>query len=282
MEPHFETRYREIERTRCAFFVDGLFYTQTETKAYCLEDPDQTSTLQKKISKGANYFDPNIGSGAGCIVYPQEFIPPLSSWTGPACVSTQAGGPPIGFEEEVGTSAVVTDEELKGDVLTILRNASYREWSLSSSPSSLFAYGSYSENSGLGFAEEHQFRVVHLPSPTCYLKVWISFATYAGNFYDGLGSKISEFDEIYEWKPTLNPCLTDTTKSAAADEQVIRSEIYTISPSKTNVTTIAQFKKFSFLPNYEPDDPIFVDPFQFNRPTPDFNTDGIPQPYHSV
>lgn len=93
-----------------------------------------------------------------------------------------------------------------------------------------------------------KYRVRHLPTGTCYLKVWISKV-----FTPSGGSPGAPTITTYEWSGTDNPCLTVRIDPVNADSQKINGgETDVPVPSSPGVTTVS-ILKYSCVPGYEPD-----------------------------
>lgn len=119
--------------------------------------------------------------------------------------------------------------------------------------------------SGIYFSQTKlKYRVRHLPTGTCYLKVWISkIFTPAG------GSPGTPVITSYEWTGSGNPCLTVPLDPVNADSQKINgSETEVGVPASAGITTVSLLK-WSCVPGYEPDvsDPENLQPNGFPDPT---------------
>jgi hypothetical protein len=275
-EPVLELRFRTIERSKCGYNVGGVAYKETEQEFECRDDPFGilwTTTRKDAITKTGEYFDPEQFTAIGtyCSVTttydpPTSSSPPLCQ----CCIPFQAISELIGLNE-------YTDEELRGDILNILQNAPYFPEG-GGFQANQPAMGTYTADSFTGYGEQTQYRISHRAIPSCYLKVWIGLQTYEYPSIGNFGSLLNDSNQIYIWQPSSSPCLPDPTKSAQDDAQIIKSEIYSVDPDETNKITCAFIRKYSFLPDYEPDDPIVVNPFDISRPDPDCNPNGVPNP----
>jgi hypothetical protein len=277
-EPFFEQRFRDMSRNKCGILLDGVYYKETTQEFECsyLEDDDDivivyTTTQTQTNTEGSNYFNPEETFLSDCD-FESTFDPPFGSWPNPCKISgaMQPVGSPTGTD-------VYSDEELKNNILSILQGASYFP-SNTEFDQNQPAQGWYIANNFQGFATETEYRISHRPIPSCYLKVWIAVMTYEWDESFEFGALLNDTNEIYTWQPDSNPCLPDPTRSVRDDAQIIKSPIYSIGPSQTNVGTFAFIRKYSFLPNYEPDDPIIVNPFTVSRPDPDCRPNGVPNP----
>jgi hypothetical protein len=91
-------------------------------------------------------------------------------------------------------------------------------------------------------ATKAQWKIVHPPSPTCYLKVWLQ-ETYTPGYGDPVVTNLTP----YVWQATGNPCVPVEeweTPIETGEEDV---EL----PTETGTRTIA-ILAYSFLPDYDP------------------------------
>jgi hypothetical protein len=109
-------------------------------------------------------------------------------------------------------------------------------------------------------ASASQYRVMHGPSMTCYLKVWLRKTTKVVYAYSEppVPDDITHDDEFgsYEWVGTGNPCVPDPESSVTGESNIIRGDVRSLDPptSDGNHTTITvEILKYSFLQDYEPD-----------------------------
>lgn len=111
-----------------------------------------------------------------------------------------------------------------------------------------------------------QFRIIHEPSPTCYLKVWLKVRGYES--YES--NNPVELDEyVYTYTSSSNPCIPNPNKSIRADENKISgADIYELGDNLTYDHYIVSMEKFSCLEDYEPDvsDPDNPQPNGFPDP----------------
>jgi hypothetical protein len=282
--PILEQRYRDMSRIKCALWLNGAEFRSLVTELECeyiLDGNDATFqvTQTQTDTEGSNYFNPEDTVGSDCS-FQITYEPPESSWPD----QCQGSGSFQIVSEPVG-EGVYTDEELRDNVLSILSGASYipsNEDFVENQPAQSFYVldRSLEESSFVsGFATEAEYRISHRALPSCYLRVWIALMTYEWGPDLEFGALLENSNEIYTWEPTSNPCLPDPEKSISDDAQIIKSPVYSLAiPAETNTATFAFIRKYSFLPDYEPDDPIIVNPFSFSRPVPDCKPNGIPNP----
>lgn len=114
-----------------------------------------------------------------------------------------------------------------------------------------FSSGSASRENGVCGEEttlrKCQWRVVHPPSGTCYLKVWVR-----GTFTPTVGSPTTS-DDIYEWFGTGNPCFASPTNGVDhPDNQIHGNETEEPAPDDPGVVTF-EILKFACCEGYEPD-----------------------------
>ncbi len=113
------------------------------------------------------------------------------------------------------------------------------------------------------------FRLVHPPTPTCYLKVWLRRRFVPR--YDALG--FVEPLGVYEWSPTTDPCLAHPELPPThVDNLVVSTERYVLEPPTKEGWVDMEVVKYSFLSGYEPDDPLP----DGSRPSPDLMPNGFP------
>lgn len=269
IRPTFASEFATAEKVKCAFKLEGGEYSQIENTAFCFEDPSQESTRTQTLTE----VD-------GICTYNSEYNPPISSWTGFCGFSSiRQKDDFVGFGE-------VSDESLKADVFELLENAEFFSSGLGLAQA-WYAVNPQFGNQNFptsGFAGKEQYKIKHLPSPSCYLKVWIGLTTFSFPANElsspNLYSLVDDSTAEYIWSPSYSPCLPDPTKSAFAEENIIESETYFLDPSEDNQITFAYIKKYSFLPDYEPNDPLPFNPEtqELLRPDPDINPNGVGGP----
>ena len=93
-----------------------------------------------------------------------------------------------------------------------------------------------------------KYRLRHLPTGTCYLKVWISTI-----FTPLAGTPESPVITSYTWSGTGNPCLTVATDPANADSQKINGSTTEVLPPATDGSKVVTILKWSCVDGYEPD-----------------------------
>lgn len=93
------------------------------------------------------------------------------------------------------------------------------------------------------------FKVKHLPTGTCYLKVWIQT-----RFTPESGSVVITPLATYEWNGSGNPCLPSPSTPADDDSQYIESSATEISEPGTDGTRLVEIQKWSCVPGYTPPD----------------------------
>jgi hypothetical protein len=180
------------------------------------------------------------------------------------------------------------EEEFKEENLAALENEDYFPFGGVGTYLSYYLvdWGDYPASGGAA-AEASQYRVSHYPHPSCYLKVWIVKRRYQANidwFSEVKPIFLDQEIETYTWNPTTEICIPNKEKRADDPENVILSDTYEIFPTETGIITAVSIFKYSWLPDYEPDDPIlsenevFSGIFNFERPVPDFRPDGFPDP----
>lgn len=93
-----------------------------------------------------------------------------------------------------------------------------------------------------------EYRLRHLPSGTCYVKVWIATVTAL----DGEAPSAPVIT-TYEWAGTGNPCLPVPLAAADDDAQKISADAVEILPPATAGSISVSVLKFSCVQGYEPD-----------------------------
>lgn len=121
-----------------------------------------------------------------------------------------------------------------------------------------------------------EVRIAHPPTATGYLKVWLVARTRTFDQQtDTYGPPTDAAFEVYEW----NGAPADMTIGMNEPGNRVEGETYVVPrPAEQTKVTIEVFK-FSFLPEYEPDDPQVdaENDYAFIRPTPDCLSNGVPQ-----
>lgn len=94
-----------------------------------------------------------------------------------------------------------------------------------------------------------QWRMVHRPSITCYLKVWFN-----STFTPRAGAPVTTAVAPYTWAPSgSNPCLPDPTKSVADNANIILGQIRDLEIPAEDGTNTITIDKWSYVPGYVPD-----------------------------
>lgn len=283
--PILESRSAEATRGRCAFLINGEWRTKKEQDVFCIRagnfnPPIPEYVYVEEAVKTDQYFEVNP-EGPICDII-ETNIPPFVPHPPP-----HQGEGPVGwfpgclfpidarYKNLRGAGDTVTDDDHKEAVLKILDKTPYNEWGLGQ------PYAFYYDS----FGAKSEYRIVHRPSPSCYLKAWIAEITFSENYGDPPSYTIhSEAIKIYTWDPITppnEPCLTHPLKSVYDDEQIIRSQSFDLNPADgTDKFTLVYVKKYSFLKDYEPEDPLPFDPSTLSaeRPDPDILPNGIPAP----
>lgn len=117
--------------------------------------------------------------------------------------------------------------------------------------------------------QKAKLKLVHPPTPTCYLKVWVRKRfTPANGDPDTLTDVAS-----YEWSGTGRPCLEDDEKWwLDPDNRITSVQTWELDvPEEPGVLTL-EVKKYSFVQGYEPDNPLP----DGSRPDPDNNPNAFP------
>lgn len=97
--------------------------------------------------------------------------------------------------------------------------------------------------------QRFKWRLVHPPSGTCYLKVWIRRKFQP----EGGGTPTYTSLTPYIWTGTGNPCLSDPMDSYNSDaNQITGTETQELEPTTDGVITI-EIMKYSCVEDYEPD-----------------------------
>lgn len=275
--PIIESRFSWIVRPRCAFKINGEFYKVQNKQFICTSNPSITYIEKRTLNNTEQFLNPEIQFPYGqyCIAT-HETNPPEKDWEFP-CNSifnyTYVDGSINGEEP-------YPESDYKQQVLNTL---SYAPWYTESGGDEGFlpvpmgaAPRTTYNNSYLyddwSYAEKSEYRIVHNPYPSCYLKVWIGEITYANDII------VNDITREYVWSPTYSPCIPNNNKPFYHEENKIISEIFKLNPSGTNEITFAFLKKWSYLKDYEPDDPIILDQFMAYRPIPDCKPNGLPDP----
>lgn len=92
-----------------------------------------------------------------------------------------------------------------------------------------------------------KYRVRHLPTGTCYLKVWISKV-----FTLRTGSVSAPEISTYEWNGTGNPCLIAPANAVDAESQKINGTPTQVDPPIEDGTIAVSILKYSCVDGYEP------------------------------
>ena len=104
-------------------------------------------------------------------------------------------------------------------------------------------------NEGAVFERKSKYRMRHLPTGTCYLKVWVSTIFTPLN-----GTPEAPVITSYTWTGSGNPCLKVPNDPVNATSQIINGEEATEVPvPATDGTNVATILKWSCVEGYEPD-----------------------------
>ena len=129
--------------------------------------------------------------------------------------------------------------------------------------------------------------VVHSPVGTCYLKVWMRDIKTDNDGYGGV-TTTTEDDAVgpYEWSGEGDPCISNPSHgynwSDKGTADAHGNEIWgdwddipveDVEAGQT-IATKRVIRKWSFVPDYEPDDPIGANSLE--RPNPDKKPNGFP------
>lgn len=134
---------------------------------------------------------------------------------------------------------------------------------------SRFLITSFGEGGKLARLRSVSYKIVHRPTLTCYLKVWIRevFTPQGG------GDTIAKNLTPYEWKHDgADPCMNDPSKSVLDIVNNIESALYQIDPPSEPGVRTFNIVKYSFVEGYTPADPDINN----NRPVPDLMPNGFP------
>lgn len=131
------------------------------------------------------------------------------------------------------------------------------------------SYSGLAQKSGITL-RKIKWRVRHLPTGSCYLKVWIrkTFTPAATDPPTVPPPAPTVTEETYEWTGTGNPCLTAPTDPADADSQKITGTENEVGVPDQPGTTTVEILKYSCLPGYTPDvsDPENPQPSGYPNP----------------
>jgi hypothetical protein len=189
--------------------------------------------------------------------------------------------PPGGFgvcDPEVAYISTVTRvPEIAAEATTdysILAEISYPEWPAweGESEDPLLPGQGYLGTSELSATVRRKikYRLRHLPSGTCYLKVWIrkTFTPAATVPPTDPLPAPTITESTYEWVGTGNPCLTVPTDAIDAESQKISGTPIEVPVPSGLGTTAVEILKYSCVSGYEPDisDPENPQPNGFPDP----------------
>jgi len=111
-----------------------------------------------------------------------------------------------------------------------------------------------------------KWRIRHLPTGSCYLKVW-----YRTRFREGPSDPWSNHgaDQSYVWNGEGNPCLIDPSKGYSHADNYIFSEPEVIPYPEENGENHIEIRKWSCVKGYEPEisDPSNPQPNGYPDPT---------------
>jgi hypothetical protein len=115
--------------------------------------------------------------------------------------------------------------------------------------------------------EEKKFkwRPQHLPTGTCYLKVWFKKTSTPT-----VGAPAITYPAPYEWSSSASPCLTVPTDPADADSQLIEGTADEEGVPTSNGTVTIEVIKYSCVEGYEPDVSDDENPQPNGYPDPDW------------
>lgn len=173
-------------------------------------------------------------------------LAPTSAWSYDALTYSRS----YAWRNGTMTEDVIYSGEVTSCDLTF---PSYPSWESDggAAPTGDQGYLESAENirSGISFAQTKiKYRVRHLPTGTCYLKVWISTV-----FTPTGGSPGTPVITSYEWTGSGNPCIAVTTDPVDAESQKINSTETEVAVPSTNGETQVVILKWSCVSGYEPD-----------------------------
>lgn len=124
-----------------------------------------------------------------------------------------------------------------------------------------FIATSYPYSPGFSRKIHSEYSIIHAPTITCYLKVWLQNKTVTGPY-----PYTTTFDDdfaVYEWVGTGNPCIADPTKSPIhvsggllswGNPNLVTQAWQDLPiPITEGVTEYVKILKYSCVPGYEPD-----------------------------
>jgi hypothetical protein len=129
------------------------------------------------------------------------------------------------------------------------------------------AWATYAESAG-------QVRIVHPPTATGYLKVWLLKRVRQYDTETLLFGPLTDSQfNVYEWSGTpasnLDGIDSEANRIESAPIEIDRPD------EQTSVEVVVQ--KWSLIPGYEPSDPIVnEETFELERPSPDCESNGVP------
>lgn len=181
---------------------------------------------------------PGVGF-MGCPVYCIK----TNSTTNDTC-DCNGGG--TGYVHEYEYSSVYTVDELIANTLASLpdfADAVDGGWSYRSDLSS---YGGLKSLS----IRKAKWKLSHLPTGTCYLKVWLQtrFSPIGG------GDDVITGLDPYEWFGSGSPCIEDPTLPVNDDAQIITSDEHDLDIPESSGTLSVEIVKYSCVEGYEPED----------------------------
>ena len=108
-----------------------------------------------------------------------------------------------------------------------------------------------------------QYSIIHAPTITCYLKVWLQKRTELSDTYPYTTTYDNNF-AVYEWIGTGNPCIADPTKSPIpvpgtgllswGNPNLVTQAWQDLPiPPENTKTEFVKILKYSCVPGYEPD-----------------------------
>jgi hypothetical protein len=105
------------------------------------------------------------------------------------------------------------------------------------------------EETGSTSSQVFQYRIEHVPIATCYLKVWIK------KTIETESETTETIEPPYEWRGSGYPCYEDELKPYTACENTIYGDASETITADTGSSISVSIQKYSFLENYEPNDP---------------------------
>jgi|694.fasta_scaffold37532_3 hypothetical protein len=171
--------------------------------------------------------------------------------------------------QSVEYSEQVTPEELIGYAETRLSQVEYSEWNETINP----VASRYSDFSGAAITVS-EVQAFHPPTFSGFFKMWIDGVNFTWDPDQGFINPQSDPYDTYEWSGGLQ----SMSHSVNAEENRIYGPTFNLTaPNQTQI--ILYISKFSFLPDYVPNDPNIDVESGFpviTRPDPDCFSNGVP------